>query len=394
MPPPLYPSTTYAQGCSNPTATIPACGQGGIFSSTIGLSIDASTGMINLAASTLGTYLVRYSSGATCSTTATVTITAALVQPLVSVVQPTSCLLATGSVTVTSSLSGGSYTLVGVGATAGVSLTSTLGVFIGLAPGSYSLRASLNGCVSAAAAITINPAPTAALALPIAVVVQPTCLVATGSLTVTAAVSGGTYTLVGVGVSLTSNTGVFTNLAPGTYSLRVALNGCISAAVAVTINAAPTAPSAPVIAVIVQPTSLVATGSLTVSSPISDGTYTLVGVGLTAGVSLTSTTGVFTNLAAGTYSLRVALNGCISAAVAVTINAAPTAPSAPVVVVVQPTCLVATGSLTVTAAISGGTYTLVGVGATAGVTLTSNTGVFTNLAAGSYSLRVALNGLV
>ncbi|WP_204378345.1 hypothetical protein, partial [Hymenobacter lapidarius] len=106
------------------------------------------------------------------------------------------------------------------------------------------------------------------LAIPIAVVVQPTCLVATGSLTVTAALSGGVYTLVGINATLTSTTGVFTNLAPGAYSLRVAVDGVVSAALAVTIDAAPAAPAAPAASVvaIVQPTGVLATGSLTVTS--------------------------------------------------------------------------------------------------------------------------------
>ncbi|OGX84911.1 hypothetical protein BEN47_15735 [Hymenobacter lapidarius] len=335
-----------------------------------------------------GTYsvLVTDASGctATCSTLQLVIDAApnAPAQPAVTVVQPASCSVATGSVSVTLPLAGGSYTLVG----AGVSLTSTTGVFDGLAPGTYSLSAILNGCASPALAVTINAAP-GAPAQPVAVIVQPTAAGAAGSVTVTSPLSGGTYTLVGAGVALTSATGTFTNLAPGTYSLSVSVNGCVSAALAVTINAAPNAPALPV-AVIVQPTAVVASGSLTVTAPLSGGTYTLV----RAGVSLTSTTGVFTGLAPGAYSLSVSVNGCVSAALAVTINAAPGAPvlAPPVAGVVQPTCLVATGSLTVTAALSGGTYTLAG----AGVSLTSATGVFTGLAPGTYSLSVSVNGLV
>ncbi len=107
-----------------------------------------------------------------------------------------------------------------------------------------------------------------------------------------------------------------------------------------------------------QPTCLVTTGSVTVTSPLSGGVYTLIGVGATANVSLTSTTGVFTNLAPGAYSLSVSLNGVVSAALAVTINAVPSAPSAPIAVVVQPTSVLATGTVTVSSLLSGGVYTL------------------------------------
>ncbi|WP_158010231.1 hypothetical protein, partial [Hymenobacter glacialis] len=209
-------------------------------------------------------------------------------------------------------------------------------------------------------AVTINAAP---MPTPIVTIVQPTCLLVTGSVSVTAPLSGATYTLVGVGatagVSLTSAAGVFTNLAPGTYSLSVAVNGLVSAALAVTINAVPAAPARP-IAVVVQPTSVLTTGSVTVTAPVSGGIYALVKVGATAGVSLTSTTGIFTDLAPGTYSLSATLNDCTSPILTIIIDVVPGALAQPVAVVVQPTCVLATGSVTVTAPLSGGVYTLVG----------------------------------
>ncbi|OGX88353.1 T9SS type A sorting domain-containing protein [Hymenobacter glacialis] len=355
-----------------------------------GASLTSTTGVFTGLAP--GTYSLSVALNGCVSAALAVTIDAvpaAPAQPIVTIVQPTSVLV-TGSVTVTSPLSGGTYTLVGVGVTAGVSLTSAAGVFTNLAPGTYGLSVALDGCTSPALAVTINAAP---MPTPIVTIVQPTCLLVTGSVSVTAPLSGGTYTLVGVGatagVSLTSAAGVFTNLAPGTYSLSVAVNGSVSAALAVTINAVPAAPARP-IAVVVQPTSVLATGSVTVTSLLSGATYTLVGVGATAGVSLTSATGAFTGLAAGSYSLSATLNGCVSLALDVTINAVTVLPTLPVAVVVQPTCVLATGSVTVTAPLSGGVYTLVG----AGVSLTSATGVFTGLAPGAYTLRVAVNGQV
>ncbi|SMC00663.1 hypothetical protein SAMN00120144_4388, partial [Hymenobacter roseosalivarius DSM 11622] len=223
----------------------------------------------------------------------------------------------------------------------------TSNVFSDLAPGSYTLTVrDASGCSVTRSNVTILSVPSN-LVLALSNLVNTDCTTSLGA--VTLAASGGTapyrYVLTNGTTELTNATGSFSGLRAGTYNVLVSdASGCTTTCttIQVVINAAPTAPSAPV-AVVVQPTCLVATGSLTVSSPIEGGTYTLVGVGVT----LTSNTGVFTNLAPGAYSLKVSLNGCVSAAVAVTINAVPTAPAQPVVTLGQPTSLVATGSVTV-----------------------------------------------
>ncbi|SMC00666.1 hypothetical protein SAMN00120144_4381, partial [Hymenobacter roseosalivarius DSM 11622] len=116
---------------------------------------------------------------------------------------------------------------------------------------------------------------------------------------------------------------------------------------------------------------------------ISGGTYTLVGVGVTAGVTLTSNTGVFTNLAAGTYSLSVALNGLVSAAVAVTINAAPVMISLRSTVTAVTCFGTATGQVQFTAVGGTAPYTFTFDGRTS-----NGSGLFTNLAAGTYAVLV------
>ena len=74
-----YASATYCETDSDPTPTVTGT-SGGTFSATpSGLSINASTGAIDLGASTMGTYAVKYvSSSSICadSTTFNVTLTA------------------------------------------------------------------------------------------------------------------------------------------------------------------------------------------------------------------------------------------------------------------------------------------------------------------------------
>ena len=68
-----YPATNYCQ--IGNTSPINVATLGGIFTSTAGLSINASSGAINLAGSTLGTYTVTYTTPGPCAGTGTATVT-------------------------------------------------------------------------------------------------------------------------------------------------------------------------------------------------------------------------------------------------------------------------------------------------------------------------------
>ena len=217
-------------------------------------------------------------------------------------------------------------------------------------------------------------------ARPTAVVTQPTCTVATGTVAVSSPNSGYTYTLTGtnpVRAAVSNNTGVFTNVLPGTYSLTAAQGNCVSAPATIVVNAQPPTPAAPTLSV-VQPTCTSAANSLTVTAPLGSGlTYSLDG-----GAFGTATT--FSNLSAGSHCVRVMNSfGCISPQTCATINAQPPTPAAPALSVVQPTCTSAANSLTVTAPLGSGlTYSLDG-----GAFGTATT--FSNLSAGSHCVRVA-----
>lgn len=70
-----YPNAAYCKDESDPTPTVTG-ESGGTFSSTTGLTINTSTGEIDLAASTAGTYTVTYASpGAPCNSESTFEIT-------------------------------------------------------------------------------------------------------------------------------------------------------------------------------------------------------------------------------------------------------------------------------------------------------------------------------
>ncbi|PKH69169.1 hypothetical protein CXF59_00155, partial [Flavobacterium sp. ALD4] len=79
---------------------------------------------------------------------------------------------------------------------------------------------------------------------------------------------------------------------------------------------------APTASATLQPTCAVATGTITVTAPTGTGiTYSI------DGSTYTNTTGIFTNVAAATYSVTAkSAEGCISLSTSVAIDAQPATP--------------------------------------------------------------------
>ena len=72
-----YSKSTFCQTDADPSPTVTGLA-GGVFFSTAGLSIDAATGVINLAASTLGNYIVTYATNGTCPSSSNFAVTITL----------------------------------------------------------------------------------------------------------------------------------------------------------------------------------------------------------------------------------------------------------------------------------------------------------------------------
>jgi len=101
-----------------------------------------------------------------------------------------------------------------------------------------------------------------------------------------------------------------------TFTLTVTNDGnSNSKTISVTVNAIPTTP----IVSLTQPTCAVETGTITVTAPTGTGmTYSI------NGSTYTNTTGIFTTVAAATYSVTAkSAAGCISSPTSVTINVQP-----------------------------------------------------------------------
>jgi gliding motility-associated-like protein len=246
--------------------------------------------------------------------------------------------------------------------------------FTGIAPGTYDLIVKTGANCTATIPVTINAVPNAP-AVATATLVQPTCITATGSITITAPVGAGfTYSING-GTFQSGTT--FSNLTPDNYIITVMnADGCTSTAPAVTINPAPNAPAVAT-ATLVQPTCTTATGSITITAPTGAGfTYSINGGTFQSGTT-------FSNLVPDNYIITVMnADGCTSTAPAVTINPAPNAPAVATATLVQPTCTTATGSITITAPTGAGfTYSINGGAFQSGTT-------FSNLTPDNYIITI------
>ncbi|MES2432040.1 MAG: gliding motility-associated C-terminal domain-containing protein [Bacteroidota bacterium] len=291
-------------------------------------------------------------------------------QPLLDKTDPT-CTVTTGSIQVNPLIPGLTYS------SDGVNYTNTTGTFTDIAPGaSYSITAkNATGCKSIAATGTMGTAP-GAPAQPNVTPTNPTCATGTGTLTVTSSTTGLTFS--SDGINYTNTTGVFNNIAAGAAYNITAKNaaGCTSPAATGTMGTAPGAPAQPIVSP-TNPTCATPTGTLTVTSTTTDLNFS------SDGIDYTNTTGIFTNIAAGsTYSITAKnAAGCTSSAATGTMGTAPGAPSQPIVSPTNPTCATSTGTLTVTSTITGLTFS------SDGINYTNTTGVFNNIASGAaYSI--------
>jgi uncharacterized protein (UPF0179 family) len=191
--------------------------------------------------------------------------------------------------------------------------------------------------------------------------------------------------------AFTGNSSTFTlNSQPaGTYNFTVTdNNSCISAVSPITIIAVPTTPTAPIVGTPSQPSCSIPTGSVVLSG-LPTGTWTITKSPGGETYTATGSNYTVTNLAPGTYTFTVSNGTCSSSASTnVVINAVPFQSEPIVGLLVQPTCTVATGSVTLNGLPSTGSWTLTRI--PDGVTLTNsgNTRTISGLVPGTYYYTV------
>ena len=225
----------------------------GTFTSTTGLTLNATTGAITPSTSTPGTYTVTNTvaaSGGCAAVTATtsVTITAPQTAGFSYGTTPTYCVNGgvNPSPTLTAGASAGAFT-----STTGLSLNATTGAITlsTSTPGTYTVTntvAASGGCatVVATTTVTISAAPSAAFTYANAAYCQGGAAVQP---TVTGA-TGGTFSVApatGLTVNATTGALALATATPGTYTVTYSVTGTCSASstFAVTVNARPATPT-------------------------------------------------------------------------------------------------------------------------------------------------------
>jgi hypothetical protein len=210
-----------------------------------------------------------------------------------------------------------------------------------VASGTYNLVAqNPDGCTSNSTTAVINPQPPTPTT-PTISIQQPTCASATGTITITSATNGLTFSVDGGSFLPYPSTGFVLSSGAHTLSAQNSF-GCISAAINFSINIQPATPAAPIVN-IVQPNCTTANAVVTVTSNTTGLLFSLNG---SAPVPY-PTSGY--SLASGNYTLT-ALNsvGCTSAITNFNIIQQPTTPNGTLTTGVI-ACSGGTTTLTVTA---------------------------------------------
>ena len=197
---------------SGTQAVVTATPAGGTFSAGTGLSINATTGTLNLAASTAGTYTVTYTpaSGSCASPATTTIIVAAPVTPTLAYSATSFCAGGSPATPTTLSPTGGTF-----GGPTGLVINATTGaVDLAQTPaGTYAVTYTSPGTCSATAttSLTVLPAPTVSLSF--------------GGTTFCKAGSAPTATATPAGGTFSSTTGLVINTATGAVDLAASTNG-------------------------------------------------------------------------------------------------------------------------------------------------------------------------
>ncbi|KAF2329629.1 T9SS type B sorting domain-containing protein [Flavobacterium ginsenosidimutans] len=168
-------------------------------------------------------------------------------------------------------------------------------------------------------------------------ILQPTCDVPTGTITITTTANT-TYSIDGTNYQVS---GIFSGLAGGDYNVTSKLNtGCASTPVIAHINSVASSSATPTFSVIQPVICSNPLGTITITS--SDYEYSFDN-----GVTW-STSNIKSGLEAGDYWIKTRnSSNCETTAVSVSILVPPGYPPTPTVSVVQPDCISATGTITI-----------------------------------------------
>jgi hypothetical protein len=219
-----YSSASYCVSGTDPTPTITGAA-GGTFSSTAGLSINSSTGEIDLSASTVGVYNVTYTTAGTCPNSSIISVTinnlddASFSYPAASY-----CAADTDPSATITGASGGTFS-----STAGLDLNSSTGLIdlSASTAGAYTVTYTTSGACSNSSneTVTVNENPSITTSS-----TDETCTANDGTATATPSGGSGSFNIQWDAAAGSQTTATATGLTAGTYGVTItdAVNGCQS----------------------------------------------------------------------------------------------------------------------------------------------------------------------
>ena len=247
-----YSPATYCQSAADPSPVFAAGASAGVFSSAAGLSINASSGAVDVSASTPGTYTVNNNIAASgscpsASASSPITIVATPATPTASSNTP----ICTGNPInlATPTVASATYAWSGPASFTSTSQNPVIASAAVTNAGAYSVIVTVNGCASAAGTtnVFVNPTP----ATPSISSNSPICSGTTLNLTTTS--TGVTYLWTGPAITAANQANQNPTIPSavttysGTYTLVVTASGCSStaASTSVTVNPAATVSAGP-----------------------------------------------------------------------------------------------------------------------------------------------------
>jgi gliding motility-associated-like protein len=365
--PPAVPvATTTSPDCTTPNGTITVSSPTGpgLTYSIDNTTFQAGTTFNGVAS---GTYTLTVKNAAGCTATTTVIVPVAPNAPATPtfVTQQPDCDTPKGTITFNPQPGVITYSIDGT-------TFQSSATFTNVDPGTYTpVVKNAAGCTATGAAITINAAPTIP-GTPVAATTQPDCTTPSGTITVTSPT--GTDFIYSVDGTTFQASPIFNNLSSRSYTVTVKnIAGC-TATTTTAINTVPGTPATPVVTPR-QPDCNNPKGTITFNTQ-SGVTYSIDGTTF-------QNSAIFTNIDSGTYTPVVKNTaGCVASGTPVTINAAPTVPTTPIVDTTQPDCTTPSGTITVTSP-TGTDFTY----SVDGTTFQASP-IFNNLASRSYTVTV------
>ncbi|HEX8515896.1 MAG TPA: gliding motility-associated C-terminal domain-containing protein [Bacteroidia bacterium] len=352
-----YAASPYCQNGTDPSPTLSAGANAGLFTSTAGLSINSSTGVVDLSASTAGTYMVLNTVSGTCGTADSSAITIST-PPDATIIQPASVCASAAPFNLTAATTGGTW--------AGTGITNTAtGLFDpSVGPGSYVIDYVIAGSCGASDQVTVTV--TSLLDATITAV-APVCTGA-APFNLSAATSGGLWG--GTGITDVVNGTFDPSIGPGNYNVTYTISGSCGNSDSETITVTNAAD-----ATITQPAPLCsASPAITLTAATSGGVWS--GTGISDAVAGTYDPALFGGI--GNDTVTYSISGACAATDTVVISVTATADAgiAPVADVCE-----GTAAFNMSAATTGGSWSGPGI-------TNSTTGTFDPVSAGTGSHQV------